>query len=115
MDQIERSTQVEIAERTIGNANRELLSLRKSQTHLEKLLLDKSLNQVARAGVAYDMDVLVKRIDIAEDRRHQAHRRIEELDHEAARQGEIKIISWSGTNGAQIVIHYYRDDGKKIS
>lgn len=114
MNQIERSIQVEIAEGIIGNANRELASLRKVQTAGEQVLRNKTTDEVTRAGAAYEMDVLVKRIAAVEDRRHQAHRRIEELDQEAARQGEVKLISLLGDR-AQIVIHYFRDDGKKVS
>lgn len=117
MNQIERYFAMLDAERIIGNANRELLALRKTQSALEKVLLDKTVDAAVRAGTAYDMDVLVKRLDVVEDRRSQASRRIDELDHEAARQGEIRVISWSdsGVDSAQVVVHYTRDDGKKMS
>lgn len=115
MNQIERKFQVELAEWIISNANREVSALRKSQEYGEKALLDESLDAAARAGIAYEMDVRAKRIDVVEDRRLQAYHRIAALDQEAARQAEVKVITWSGTNRAQIAIHYYRDDGKKMS
>jgi hypothetical protein len=115
MNQIERKFQVEMAEWIIGTANREVSALRKSQEYGEKALLDESLTPAIRAGIAYEMDVRAKRIDVAEGRRLQAYQRIAELDQEAARQAEVKVVTWSGTNRAQIAIHYYRDDGKKMS
>jgi hypothetical protein len=115
MNQTERKTLVEIGEWIIGTANREISALRKSQEYGEKALMDERLEPARRAEIAYEMDVRAKRIDVAEGRRLQAYQRIHELDQEAARQAEVKVLSWSGTNRAQIAIHYYRDDGKKMS
>lgn len=114
MNQIDRITQHAHAVRTIAGLNRQLFYLKKDEKKLADRLMNKNTTPEEHASAQFDLDKLIPKIAAVEDRRFQMHRFIDELDAEAARQANIRLISETRDH-AQIVITYERDDGKKVS
>lgn len=114
MNQIERLQEAAAAKNVIASADRELSQLYKIQSAGEKVLTNKHTDGDTRAGAILEMETLVKRIEAVEDRRHQMRQLIGQLDFASSQHGEIKVISML-KDRCQVVIHYYRDNGKKMS
>jgi len=114
MNQTQRLIEVSRNETIIGNADRELLQLRKLKGRGEAILKNRSIRADVRTKTILEMEELERRITAAADCRSQAHAYIQQLDSESARQAVVRTISETRDH-AQIAITYERDNGKKIS
>jgi len=109
----ERAAEAAAMQAIIASSSHEAGTLQKKINdllHAQKTVeavLEIELESAAMAQLQY-------RLDAAWDRHRQAQIRLAELERKQSAAGEIKVIHSSGSR-AQIVIHYLREDGKRLS
>jgi hypothetical protein len=109
----ERAAEAAAMQAIIASSSHEAGSLQKKINDLQRA--QKTVESALEIEIEPDgMAELQYRLDAAWDRHRQAQLRLAELERKQAAAGEIKVIHQTGTR-AQIVIHYLRDDGKRVS
>lgn len=116
MNQIERLEQVALAKNITSNVNKKLVKLYDIRKKLDAVVKNKGTKPEARDAATADLAKYAPTIAAAEDRIHQMRRLIKGLQTDALNEGLTEVISVNAKgNRCQVVIHYLRSDGKKMS
>lgn len=114
MNQVERIIEVTLAQRDLGLLEETLQALSQDRRDAEKLLNGNKATVEQRRKAQKDLDALNPRITAVKDRIARKKRYVQEIDHLAAGDAQVRTISGTRTR-AEIAITYKRDNGKLIS